>query len=80
MTQPYKTKSGATQFKPSLAWIEGVCRSDNSTGFCLACASEQGGCEPDARHYECESCGEQKVYGAEELAMMQLYHEGDDAP
>ena len=36
-------------------------------GFCKACGSEQGGCEPDARNYECESCGEIAVDGVEEL-------------
>jgi hypothetical protein len=36
-------------------------------GFCLACGNEQGGCEPDARRYRCEACGEHVVYGAEEL-------------
>jgi hypothetical protein len=36
-------------------------------GFCLSCGNEQGGCEPDARRYECEACGEARVYGAEEL-------------
>jgi hypothetical protein len=36
-------------------------------GFCIACGHEQGGCEPDARKYECESCGWHAVYGAEEL-------------
>jgi hypothetical protein len=36
-------------------------------GFCLACGNEQGGCEPDARRYRCEACGEHQVYGAEEL-------------
>ena len=25
------------------------------------------GCEPDAEHYPCESCGESEVFGAEEL-------------
>lgn len=39
----------------------------DNPGFCLACGNEQEGCEPDARKYECESCGEMKVYGAEEL-------------
>lgn len=42
---------------------------DDCTGFCIACGEEQGGCEPDARRVECESCGEPKVYGAEELLM-----------
>jgi hypothetical protein len=40
---------------------------DDCTGICLACRNEQGNCEPDARKYECEACGELKVYGAEEL-------------
>jgi hypothetical protein len=37
-------------------------------GFCIMCGHEQGGCEPDARRYKCESCGAKQVYGAEELA------------
>ena len=42
----------------------------DNPGFCLACGNEQEGCEPDARRYECEACGERQVYGAEELALM----------
>ena len=38
-----------------------------STGICKACGETQEGCEPDARGYECEGCGEFEVYGAEEL-------------
>lgn len=36
-------------------------------GFCTACGVEVDGVEPDARKYECDSCGELAVYGAEEL-------------
>ena len=39
-------------------------------GFCLACGKKAYQVEPDAREYECQSCGENKVYGAEELLMM----------
>jgi len=39
-------------------------------GICLGCGEFQGGCEPDARDYECECCGEHKVYGLEEAMMM----------
>ena len=39
-------------------------------GFCIACGAEHYGCEPDARKYECEECGEYKVYGAPELVIM----------
>lgn len=42
----------------------------DNPGICIACGEEQDGCEPDARAYECESCGEAKVYGAEELLLM----------
>lgn len=44
--------------------------ADDYIGICLACGSEQSGCEPDARKYKCESCGERKVYGAEECLIM----------
>ena len=49
--------------------INAIERDDN-LGFCLACGAEASGVEPDARRYRCESCGEPKVYGAEELLMM----------
>jgi hypothetical protein len=42
----------------------------DNPGFCVKCGHEQDGCEPDARKYECESCGERAVYGAEELLLM----------
>ena len=45
----------------------------DNPGFCLSCGEEQEGCEPDARGYECESCGERKVYGAEEVLLMGAY-------
>lgn len=39
----------------------------DNPGFCVACGEEAEGCEPDACGYECESCGEMQVYGADEL-------------
>lgn len=45
--------------------------ADENLGFCLACGEQQEGCEPDARGYECEACGENQVYGAEEILVMQ---------
>lgn len=42
----------------------------DNPGFCLACGNEQEGCEPDAREYTCEACGEKQVYGACEILMM----------
>jgi len=44
--------------------------SGDYIGICIGCRYEQEGVEPDARKYECEDCGESKVYGAEELLFM----------
>lgn len=41
----------------------------DNPGFCIACGEEVEGVEPDARQYDCEHCGQPKVYGAEELLM-----------
>ena len=48
--------------------VERQLASLENPGFCLACGAEASeGCEPDAQQYECESCGEHAVYGAEEI-------------
>lgn len=39
-------------------------------GFCIKCGAERDGCEPDARNYPCDECGENKVFGAVEIMMM----------
>lgn len=39
----------------------------DNPGFCKRCGHEQEGCEPDARNYKCESCGERAVDGAAEF-------------
>jgi hypothetical protein len=44
--------------------------SDEHMGFCLNCGSDAYDVEPDAHEYECEDCGAEAVYGAEELLMM----------
>ena len=51
------------------AAVERSHSSLDNPGFCLACGQEADGCEPDARGYECESCGEAQVYGAEEILL-----------
>ena len=68
-SQSYTTKTGAKQFRPICSPEE---IQEHTTGFCLACGEEASGVEPDARRYECESCGAQKVYGLEELLLMGL--------
>lgn len=55
-----------------LAACERRLKTLDDPGFCIACGNEQGGCEPDARNYECEACGSYAVYGCEELLLMML--------
>ena len=42
----------------------------DNPGFGVECGADAEGVEPDASEYECESCGEAAVYGAEELLMV----------
>lgn len=54
------------------ATIAEACRrrmsSLDNPAFCLVCGCENNA-EPDARNVECESCGAEQVFGAEELLM-----------
>lgn len=45
-------------------------------GFCLACGDSVHGVEPDAREYTCGLCGEDAVYGAEEILVMGRVQDG----
>ena len=45
---------------------------ESYSGFCVQCGAEKDGCEPDARKYKCDACGQMSVYGAEELVVMGL--------
>ena len=72
--QSYKAKNGNQQFKPAQEWVIAAVENDENAGFCLACGDDCTGVEPDARKYECDACGAHKVYGAEELMIMGLYH------
>jgi len=67
--KPYTTKTGKQQFKPSLEELRNM--DEDGEGFCLACGDTQPA-EPDAVKYTCETCGEAKVYGCAELALMGL--------
>jgi hypothetical protein len=42
----------------------------DTEGACIYCGAEASGVEPDARKYECESCGRNGVYGFEEMILM----------
>ena len=50
--------------------VERYHSSLDNPGFCLACGDDADGVEPDARNYECESCGATEVFGADEVLMM----------
>lgn len=67
----YTTKSGVKQYMPSLEEVENM--DSDGEGFCLSCGATQAA-EPDARRYRCDCCGNHKVYGAAELALMGLVH------
>jgi hypothetical protein len=71
MRDTLRFKSGAVlETDVLLAAVEESQVGMSDIGFCLACGEESYGVEPDARRYECESCGERKVYGAEEILLM----------
>ena len=53
--------------KLDLDRIIAACESGDDIGFCIACGEEAHGVEPDMCRGKCESCGEKKVFGAEEL-------------
>jgi predicted RNA-binding Zn-ribbon protein involved in translation (DUF1610 family) len=46
-----------------------IAGADNNEGICTACGEVASCVEPDAREYTCESCGEAKVFGAEEILL-----------
>lgn len=50
-----------------MAAIERSHSTLDNPGFCLECGEEAEGVEPDARNYECEACGANRVFGAEEI-------------
>jgi hypothetical protein len=65
-----KQNGSSTMAKLDVSKVMEACADDDGTGFCIACGSSQECCEPDAYEYECEECGEHKVYGAEEILLL----------
>lgn len=57
---------------PSMDQILEAVAADDNRGFCTICGEEAHGVEPDACEYECESCGQRSVYGAEELLIRRV--------
>jgi hypothetical protein len=68
--ESYRTKRGKTRYRPVVT--EDELAELDTTGFCVACGAEVLGVEPDARQDACEGCGEETVYGVEELLVMGL--------
>ena len=73
----YRARNGNLQFKPSSDYLEHLITNDSGQGFCLACAEQVDGIEPDAGQATCPHCGEPKAYGAEELLLNGLYFDAD---
>jgi Zn finger protein HypA/HybF involved in hydrogenase expression len=67
----YTTRTGKKQFMPVIRNTASLMTMD-TTGWCLACGHEVDGIEPDARKVMCEDCHQPKVYGLEELVLMNL--------
>lgn len=59
--------------RPDLDAVMEAVEEDDHRGFCIACGEDAYGVEPDATEYECEMCGECKVYGAEEILLRGWY-------
>ena len=70
--QPFQSRNGETLLKPVLTEDEYRSFQNDYAGFCLACGETAYNVEPDARRYVCESCRRPKVYGFEELLLMNL--------
>ena len=68
--QAYKAKSGKMLIKPSIELVEML--DAEGAGFCLNCGAHDQSAEPDMRKGQCEVCGEPKLYGAAEIALMGL--------
>jgi predicted RNA-binding Zn-ribbon protein involved in translation (DUF1610 family) len=66
LIESYTSKAGEKRFRPV---IQSRSEMDDA-GLCIACGVEASNVEPDARQYVCETCGENKVYGLEELVVM----------
>ena len=80
MSQASTTVSATPRTKPfvhaevTFEEIQAATVEDASPGFCIGCGMRTDGVEPDAAQYNCEDCGGNTVYGAEELVVRGLHH------
>lgn len=70
----YVNKAGQKGFKQSFKTLERAAYGATPAGYCCGCGKKVHGVEPDARKYECPHCGVTRVYGAEELILIGLFH------
>ena len=72
-TTTYHTKAGKELYRPVIETEDEMYAINGSDeGFCLGCGNTQGCVEPDAIKYRCETCGENLVFGFQELLFMGL--------
>jgi hypothetical protein len=70
-----ESASGLILLSPS----EFAAACESYDGICVECKEiTNSGVEPDARAYECESCGRRTVYGMEEALLMGLIAFADE--
>ena len=65
------TRSGAVRYAQVMTEGEYSSSADEGGGACVMCGSPaEDYVEPDARQYHCDCCGQDGVYGLEELLIM----------
>lgn len=64
----YLNRKGKQRFAPLPHYAEEL--DAESCGFCICCGNSADCVEPDAVRYTCEHCGQNGVYGIEELALL----------
>jgi len=52
-----------------VAAVESRMQDMANPGFCRACGEDAEDCEPDAEGYECQSCGQMAVDGADNILL-----------
>lgn len=70
--------SNSAMARPTIEQVIEAVESEDYIGFCLSCGEEAYEVEPDARKYKCESCGEYRVFGAEEILIMGAFDDDSE--
>jgi hypothetical protein len=60
-----------TYHEPSITFtLDEIQEADTDCGgFCVSCGEAAYNVEPDARHYECEACEMNTVFGAQQIIL-----------